>query len=104
MPEEVKKEETKPVETPTEKPIKPNKRRTKRVDISSLEKRATTVLDREINYLLDASHGGKLCKDDSTCLRDYLKTIRDLKKDEDEYLDSLSDEDLAKEAQDDPTA
>ena len=52
------------------------------VNLDRLEKASKTILQREINNLLDASHKGKLSKDDSASLRDYIKTIRELKKDQ----------------------
>ena len=59
------------------------KRRTRKVEFASLEKRAKTVLDREINHLLDLSYDGKLDKEAASSLVNYLKAIRELKKDSD---------------------
>ena len=89
----------KPSKLPAVNPIKRKSRAgrgIKRVNLNRLEKAGLTVLQREINYLLDKSFTGKLNKDDSISLRDYLRTIRDLKRDEDSQLSKLSDEDLDK--------
>lgn len=70
--------------------------RIKRVSITRLEKASLTILNREIDCLLEKSYAGKLSKDDSVSLRDYIRTIRDLRKDEDVTLNRFSDEDLDK--------
>ena len=94
-----KSEDTKPIQTiPTHIP-KICKRRTRKVDMEYLEKRAKTVLDREINHLLDLSYNGKLDKEAASSLVNYLKAIKDLKKEEEESLNNLSDEQLAKIAE-----
>lgn len=71
---------------PTKEP-KVCKRRTRTVDINNLEKRAKTVLDREINHLLDLSFDDKLDKEAAASLIGYLKAIKELKKDSDETPD-----------------
>ena len=76
-------EDTKPIKTIPASTPKICKRRTRKVDLDNLEKRAKTVLDREINHLLDDSYDGKLDKEGAICLVNYLKAIQALKKDED---------------------
>ena len=76
------------------KPFKNNKRRSKRVDIDRLEKQAKTVLAREIMRLMDLSYDCKMERDDIMALQGYFKIIKDLKKDEVDHINSLSDEEL----------
>lgn len=74
---------SKPIVAQVDPPKKKSKagRSLSNVNLDRLDKAAKTILQREINNLLDASHKGKLSKDDSLSLRDYIKTIRDLRKD-----------------------
>ncbi len=54
------------------------------------------VLARETASLLMLSHKQKLTKDESVALTNYLKLIKDLKKEEDAGMENLSDEELEK--------
>jgi hypothetical protein len=60
-----------------------------RVDLDKANRRALTVLDREIAYLMMASHVTPLDKDQSAALIAYCKLIRDL-------LKSKAEEDAGK--------
>jgi hypothetical protein len=93
-------EHSKPLKKPGNKAKRHSARRLRTVDLDYLDRQAKTVLHREICYLLDMSHVGKLSKDDSVALVSYLKAIKDLKKAADDDLASLSDEELAKVAKD----
>ncbi len=54
------------------------------------------ILHRETKNLLEESKIGKLDKDSSQCVRDNLKLIMELKKQEKAVLDNLTDEELKK--------
>lgn len=74
--------------------VKRNKRRSRNIDIDKLEKQAKTVLAREIERLMDLSHDKAMEREDTIALQGYFKIIKDLKKDEADQLDSMSDDEL----------
>lgn len=66
----------------------------KSVDLDILIRQCRTVLGREVERLMDASHKGKLSRDDTATLVNYFKLLPDLKKQEKEALGELTDEQL----------
>jgi len=81
-------------------PKKPRKVRAgmsiKNVDLVKLNKRLLNVLSRDVVHLLEASYKGKLDRDDQQALTNYLKLMKDLQKQEEDALENMSDEELAK--------
>lgn len=69
-------------------------RRMKGVDLDKLTRQCRTVLGREVEKLMDSSHAGKLSKEDALALASYFKLISDLKKQEKEEGENLTDEQL----------
>ncbi len=66
------------------------------VNYDRLLKQCKTVLCREMDRLLDASHVGKLSKDESTALTAYFKLVGELKKQELADMENMTDEQLEK--------
>lgn len=82
-------------------PKKPRKHRAgmsiKHIDLEKIHKRLLNVLSRETAHLLELSYKGKLEKDDSASLTNYLKLLKDLKKPKEEAAEvNLTDEQLEK--------
>ena len=71
----------------------------RKVDIEKVHKSLLNVLARDTAALLEASHLRKLNKEEATALTQYLKLIREIKKADDDELDTLSDEELEKLAE-----
>lgn len=69
------------------------------IDLRSVLERAKGIVFRQISVLETESSQGILCKDSSIALINYIKQIKDLIKDENELLDSMSDEELKKLAE-----
>lgn len=68
----------------------------KRVSLERLHKQALNVLSREVKGLLKISYHDALTPMQAKALCDYMKLIRELKKQEDDELNELSDEELEK--------
>lgn len=77
-------------ENPLLKPVKATKRRIKKVNLDRLTKKAVHILDREIDYLFTLSKNHKLEEEDAKSLREYLKLLKQLQK-EDNTPISISD-------------
>lgn len=81
-------------------PIKKKKSRQKRslkgLNFDQLHKKLTTILERDIDHLLNISFAEKLNRDDSTSLVNYLKLFKILQKDEADNIANLTDADLEK--------
>ena len=85
-------------------PLKPNKKprrprsglSIRKFNLHKSHQKIMTILDREINHLMMDSIKGKLSKDASASLVNYMKVLADLKKIEAEALEEMSDEQLAK--------
>ena len=71
-------------------------RSTKQVNLDHVQRRLFNVLSRESLHLLDESYKGKLDRDDSVALSNYLKLMRDLKAQEENEMENISDEELEK--------
>lgn len=71
-------------------------RRIRTADLDKLMRQCRTVLAREVERLMDISFTDKLSKDETASLNAYFKQIVELKKQESDYLESLSDEQLEK--------
>lgn len=68
----------------------------KSVNLERLQRQLENVVGREAVHLLKLSHEGKLDKDSATAACNYLKLIKDLRKEESKNLEDLSDEELEK--------
>lgn len=68
----------------------------KKVNLDRLQRQLENVLSREALHLLRASFTQKLDRDSSNSACNYLKLIKELRKDESKDLESLSDEELEK--------
>lgn len=68
----------------------------KRVNIDRLDKKLMNILDREVNNLLKLSGVTSLEKDDANNLINYLKLIKNLKKESYIEEETLTDEELEK--------
>jgi hypothetical protein len=66
------------------------------ISLDDLLGKSLLILYREIRNLLIESSGGKLDKDSSQNLRDYIKLLNELKTKEKDVLNTLSDEELEK--------
>lgn len=80
-------------------PLKQKKKRLprlKKIDIDLAHKKLLNTLAREIHHLFTLSVYEKLGKEDSLSLVNYVKLLNQLKKDSQQDLDSLTDEELEK--------
>jgi hypothetical protein len=66
------------------------------IDLKDLLGKTRVILWREISELMQESAGKLLSKDSSQALVNYIKLLKDLIKDENELIDTMSDEDLEK--------
>jgi len=65
------------------------------VNLDRIQRRLQTALSRDTGHILALSHAGKLDKQASDSLVQYLKLIKQLKKMEQEESEAMSDEQLA---------
>lgn len=72
------------------------KRRLKQVDVGKIGRKMQIILDREINRLYDYSFKHKLTDADHERLLNYLKFMPQLKKSENDDIESMSTEDIEK--------
>jgi hypothetical protein len=72
------------------------------VNLDKAEKRATYIMNKDLEHLLRAVKQGKLDKNGSDALRGYLKLIKDIKVREKQLEEAVSDEDLNKVAKGSP--
>jgi hypothetical protein len=71
-----------------------------KADIDKIEKRLMHALNMDSIHIAVAASEGSLDKTKSESCRAYLKFIRDLKKEQKQAVEALSDEELMKKAQD----
>lgn len=71
-------------------------RKLKKVNLGRLQKRLENVLDYHSKELWKICKYQELNKDQSAAVCNYLKLLKDLKKQEEEKLEHLSDEELEK--------
>lgn len=64
-------------------------------DVTQLLAKGSLVLSREIANLLSESASGKLSKGSATDLVAYLRLLNELKKEEQDKLSNMTDEELA---------
>lgn len=82
-------------------PYKPTKRKNakglyaSKIDLDKDYKRIMTVLSREVAYLMMESHRNPLTEERSKALVAYSKLIRDLREQQEEVRDSISEDKLA---------
>lgn len=84
------------VENSQEVPLKPPRRRLRPTDLSKVSQKMQMILEREINRLFDESATEELSENSHKKFLNYLKFLPDLRKQEDEDLENLSDEELNK--------
>lgn len=63
-------------------------------DIASLLDSTLEILRREVRHLLMDSAGGKLSKDSSTALVNYVKLLKELHENEKDIVESMTEEEL----------
>jgi DNA phosphorothioation-dependent restriction protein DptG len=71
-------------------------KRVKDVDLSKIGQKMQMILEREINLILDESRLGKLSDLSHRKFLNYLKFLPEIKKQEDEFLSDLPEEELEK--------
>lgn len=76
-------DENKPLKSPKQRKSRAGKS-IKKAKMDKISAGLKAVLAREMEHLLVLSHAGKLGKDDSISLANYLRLIKDLKKIEDD--------------------
>jgi hypothetical protein len=68
------------------------------LSLDDIAKRVIQALERATKHLLEAISKGDVDRDTIGALKDCASVLKDLRKDEKELLESLSDEDLEKVA------
>lgn len=66
----------------------------KRVNVDRLDKKLMNILDREVNKLLKLSALSGLEKDDANNLINYLKLVKNLKRETEQLENNLTDAEL----------
>jgi hypothetical protein len=88
----------KPISDAAKAPPRPERARRGEdfVDLQRVNVRLLNELERESASLLNAAHHGKLTRDESTALKDYLRLMKDLLKKDADAAEELPDSELAK--------
>ena len=71
-------------------------KRSRNVDLTKVQKRLLTILDREIAQLMRLSYKAKLNKDDSASLTNYLRLVKELRKADEVDVGAMTDAQLEK--------
>jgi hypothetical protein len=70
-------------------------RKAKVIDLVKVKKKLLTVLDRDVNKLLDTSYNCKLSEEESANLRGYLKLVEGLLSKDEASAAEVSEEELS---------
>ena len=71
-------------------------RRLRKSSLNKIQNRLITVLVRETESLMDLSFNHKLDKNDAASLVNYLRLLKEMRKDEEDKNKNLTDEELEK--------